>query len=98
MEYSENLETYYAAKYMSVDAGVVVRNHVYDPTVPCSEELLITRMEQISSYGETKLEFECTKGGAGKRDRAIRVPFNDGKTAVTKSDKGALAACGRLGD
>ncbi len=42
---------------------------------------------------------DCTKGGAGKRDRYIRDgDKDDGEVVVTKSDKYASAACGRLGD
>jgi hypothetical protein len=93
----ENLETYFeVAKGVLLDAGVVVYNPGYYPT----EELLITRPERICSYDETIVELDCTKGGAGKPDRAIRVRFNDddGEVVVTKLDKCASAACGRLSD
>ncbi len=46
----------------------------------------------------TKMELDCTKGGAGKRNRYIRGPKDDGETIVTKSRCCASAACGRLGD
>ena len=83
---------------MLLGAGVVVLNPAYDPSAPYSEEIIITRPERICSYDETKIELDCTKGGAGKRDRAIRIPFDDGETVVTKLDRCASAACGRLGD
>ena len=97
---AENLEIYFdVARDVLLDAGVVVMNHAYDPSVPYSEEIIITRPERICSYDETtRVELDCTKGGAGKRDRAIRIPFDDGETVVTKSDRCASAACGRLGD
>jgi len=66
----ENLQTYFeVAKGVLLDAGVAICNPEYDSTVLYSEELLITRPERICSYDETKVEMDCTKGGAGKRDR-----------------------------
>jgi hypothetical protein len=44
----ENLETYFeVAKDVLLDAGVVFYNPDYDPTIPYSEELHITRHERI---------------------------------------------------
>jgi len=96
----ENLETYFeVAKGVLLDAGVVVCNPDYDPTFPYSEELLFTRPDRICSYDETKPELYSPKGGAGKRDRAIRDRFNDdGEVVVTNSGRYASAACGRLCD
>ncbi len=69
----ENLETYVeVANGVLLDAGVVVCNPDYNPTVPYSEEILIARPERICSYDETKVELDYTKGGAGKRDACIR--------------------------
>ena len=81
-----------------LDASVAVRNPDYDLEIPYSEEILITYSERICSYDETKMELDCTRGGAGKRDRYIRGPEDDGETIVTKSSCCASAACGRLGD
>jgi len=96
----ENIEIYFdMAKDVLVDAGVVVRNRVYDPTVPYSEELLITRPERICSYDETKLEPDCNKVRACKRDRCIRYgPEDDGEALVTKLERCASATCGGLSD
>jgi hypothetical protein len=41
-----------------IDAGVAIINLDYAPTVPYSEELLITRLERICSYDETKVELD----------------------------------------
>jgi hypothetical protein len=50
----ENLETYFeVAKDVLLDAGVVVCNPAYDPTVPYTEKILITRPERICYYDET---------------------------------------------
>ena len=97
----ENLETYFeVARDVLLDAGVAVIHPDYDPTVPYSEELLITRPERIGSYDETKVELDCIKNGAGKRDRCIRdnLFLVDGEVVVTNSDRCASVACGRLGD
>ena len=95
----ENLETYFeVARDVLLDAGVAVRNPNYDPSVPYSEEILITHPERIFSYDETKVELDCTKGGSRKRDRFVKPIDNDGETVVTKSSSCASAACGRLGD
>jgi hypothetical protein len=81
-----------------LDAGMAVRNPDYDPQSPYSEKILITHPERICPYDETKMELDCTKGGAIKRDRYIRGPKDDEETIVTKSSWCASAACGRLGD
>ncbi len=84
---------------MLLDAGVVVRNPNYDQEIPYSEEIIITRPERISSYDETKMELDCTRGGAGSRDRFVRARLEDeGEAAVTKSSCSASVACGELGD
>jgi hypothetical protein len=82
----KNLETYFdIAKGVLLDAGMDVINPDYDPTVPYSEELLITRPWRILSYDETKVKLDYTEGGAGKRDRCIRDGDKDnGEVVVTK--------------
>jgi hypothetical protein len=75
-----------------------VVNPDFDPELPYSQELLITKPERICSYDETKVELDCTMGGKGKKDRTLRVPNDAGTTVVTKSDTCASAVCGRLGD
>ncbi len=66
----ENLTTYFeVAKDMLLGARVVVRNPNYNPLVPYSKELLITDPGRILSYDETKMDLDCTRGGAGSRDR-----------------------------
>jgi hypothetical protein len=95
----ENMATYFeVARDVLFAAGVVVRNPNYNPLVPYSEELLIIRPWRILSYDETKMELDCTRGGAGSRDRFIRVDNDDSETVVTKSSCSTSAACGRLGD
>ena len=70
---TEKLEIYFeVVKNVLVDAKVADRNSDFDQTAPYFEELLITRQKWIYSYDETKMELDCTKGGAGKLDRAIR--------------------------
>ncbi len=59
---------------------------------------IITHPERICSYDETKMELDCIKGGARKRDRFVKPNTDDGETMVTKSRFCASAACGRLGD
>jgi len=94
---TENLDIYFhVAIDVLLDAGVVVMNPAYDPSAPYSEDIIITRPERVCSYDETRVELNCTKGGTGKRDRAIRIPFDDGETVVTMSERCASAACGRL--
>ncbi len=67
----ENLTTYFeVARDVLLGAGVAIRNPDYDPEVPYSEEIIITRPEWIGSYDETKMELDCTRGGAGFRDRS----------------------------
>ncbi len=72
------------ARDVLLNAGVAVINPGCDPLAPYSEEIIIIRPERICSYDETRVELDCTKGGAGKRDRGIRFPFDDGETVVTK--------------
>jgi hypothetical protein len=67
-----------------LDARVVVRNPFLDPIVPYVEELLITYPERTCSHDKTKVELDCTKGVAGKRDHAIRIPFDDGEMGYDK--------------
>jgi hypothetical protein len=82
---TENFEIYFdVSNDVLLDAGVVVCNLAYDPSPPYSEEIITARPERICFYDETRIELDCTKGGAGKRDRAIRIPFDDGETVVTK--------------
>ncbi len=69
-------------------AGVAVLNPDFDPAVPYSQEILITRPERICSYDETKMELDCTKGGKGKSGRCPTTgPGDDGTVVVAKSDK-----------
>jgi hypothetical protein len=80
-------------------AGVAEANPDYDPMVPYSQQILITKPQQICSFDETKIELDCTKGGKGKGDTIVKTgPTDDGTAVVTKSDKCASAVCGRLGD
>jgi hypothetical protein len=74
-------------------AGVAVVSPDYDPNVPYSAEILITKPERIGSYDETKMELDCTRGGKDKKDRTLKAPDDDGTTIVTKSDKCASACC-----
>ncbi len=71
-------------------------NPNYDPTVPYSKELI--NPGRIYSYDETKMELDCSQGGAGRRERFVKPINDDGETNVTKSSCCASAACGRLGD
>ena len=68
------------AKGVLLKAGVAVLNPDFDPELPYSEELLITKPERIGSYDETKVELDCTRGGKVKKDRTLRVPNDDGTT------------------
>ena len=82
----ENVVTYFeVARDVLLDAGLVVRNPDYDPEIPYSEETIITRPGRILSYDETKMELDCTRGGAGSRDRFVRGLHDDGEAVVTKS-------------
>ena len=96
----ENLAYYFeVARDVLLDAGVAIRNPDYDPNIPYSEEIFIIHPERICSYDETKCELDCTRGGAGKKDRLVRAGAeDDGEAVVTKSSKCASAACGRLGN
>ena len=95
----ENLDTYFeVAKYVLLDVGVAVQNPHYYPQVPFSEEVSITRPERICSYDETKMELDCTKGGAGKRYRFVNPIDDDGEMVVTKSSSCVSDTCGLLGD
>ncbi len=47
---------------MLLKAGVAVVNPEYSPMVPYSQMILITKPERISSYDETKMELDCTRG------------------------------------
>ncbi len=92
-----NLATYFeVARDVMLDARVAIRNHDFDPEIPYFEEVLITHPERICSYDETKMELDCTRSEASKRDRCIRdVRFpNNGETVVTKSSSCASVACG----
>ncbi len=72
---AENLATYFeVARDVMLDARVAARIPDYDPEIPYREQILITHPERICSYDETKMELDCTKGGAGRRDRYIRGP------------------------
>jgi len=44
------------------------------------------------------MELDCTRDGAGSRDRFIRVDHDNGEAVVTKSSCSTSAACGRLND
>ena len=96
----ENLAAYFeVAADVLIDAGVAVRNADYEPDIPYSQAIFITHPERICSYDETKMELDCTRGGAGKKDRFVRAGVeDDGEAVVTKSSKCASAACGRLGN
>ncbi len=43
-------------------AGVAVVNPDYDPDLPYSKEIPITKPERICSYDETKMELDFTRG------------------------------------
>jgi hypothetical protein len=82
-----------------LSAGVAVVNPEYDPELPYSQKILITKPERICSLDESKMKLDCTRGGLGKKYQTIRDgPDDDGATVVTKSDKCASAVCGRLGE
>jgi len=88
-----------AAKNVLLKAGVAVVNPHYDPNLPYSQEILITKPARICSYDETKMELDSTRGFKGRNDKTIRnSPEDDGTMISTKSDKCASAVCGRLGD
>ena len=53
------------ARDVLINAGVAKLNADFDPDVPFSEEIVITRPERICSYDETKMELDCTRGGSG---------------------------------
>jgi len=93
-----NLNTYFVtARDLLVNAGVAEMNPDFDPTVPYSHEIIITKPECICSYDETRMELDCTK--AGGKDKTITTGKADKATIiVTKSSKSASAVCGRLGD
>jgi hypothetical protein len=86
-------------KDVLLDAGVAIINSEYDLTEVYSQEILITHLERICSYDETRLELDCTRPGKGKGDRYIKAgKDDDGEVIVTKSSKIASAMCERLGD
>ena len=61
---AENLKTYFeVVKGVLLKAGVAVPHPDFDPELPYSEELLITKPERIGSYDETRVELDCTRGG-----------------------------------
>ena len=97
---AENLAKYFeVARDVLIGAGVAKLNEDFDQNMPYDEEIFITHPERICSYDETKMELDCTRGGAGKKDRHVRAGIqDDGESIVTKSSKCASAACGRLGD
>ena len=92
---ASNLAIYFeVSRDVLLDVGMDVRKPDYDSESPYSKKILITHRERICSYDETKTELDCTKGGAGKRDRYIRGPIkDDGEKVVTKSSYCAFAAC-----
>jgi hypothetical protein len=48
------------AKGVLLNAGVALVNPDYDPDLPYSQEILITKPERIWPYDETKMELDCT--------------------------------------
>ena len=78
-----NLTTYFEmARDVLFDAGGAIRNSDFDPEIPYSEEIMITHPERIRSYDETKVELDCTRAGASKRDpciREVRFPDDGGR-------------------
>jgi hypothetical protein len=96
----QNLADYYeVAKGVLLKVGVARVNPDFQPDVPYSQEILITHHERITSYDETKLELDCTKGGKGKGDMIVRACHaDDGEGVVPKTTSCASATCGRRGD
>jgi hypothetical protein len=80
--------------------AIVARvNPDFQPDVPYSQEILITHHERITSYDETKLELDCTKGDKGKGDMIVRACHaDDGEGVVPKTTSCASETCGRRGD
>ena len=97
---AENLRTYFeVTRDVLLNAGVAEVNPDFNPDEAYSQEIIITHPERICSYDETKLELDCTTGGKGRKERCIKDGRSDDCSyRVTKSDKCATAACGRLGD
>ncbi len=95
----ENVKIFFdVSKGALLKAGVADLNADFDPELPYSQEIMITKPERICFYDETKMELDCAKGGKGKKDQTLRVPNDDGSTVLTKSGKIASAVCGLLGD
>ncbi len=94
---AENLATYFEiSKGVLSNTGVAVVNLDYDPNVPYSEEILITKPERICFYDETKMQLDCTRGGKGRTYNNVRwIPEDDGTTVATKSDKCTSASSRR---
>mmetsp|Transcript_49990 Transcript_49990/g.130204 ORF Transcript_49990/g.130204 Transcript_49990/m.130204 type:complete len:282 (+) Transcript_49990:248-1093(+) len=68
----ENVATHYdmlAAKILELELGV--RNPHYDPTVPYSEQLKITKPHRIASMDETHLTNDTTTVGKSKCNRTL---------------------------
>eukprot|EP00873_Tetraselmis_striata_P020529 jgi/Tetstr1/440793/TSEL_029100.t1 len=82
-----NLADYYeVAKGVLLKVGVARVNPDFQPDVPYGQEINITHLERITSYDETKLELECTKGGKGKGDMIVRACHaDDGEGVVPKT-------------
>ena len=51
-----------------VQAGVAVPNQSYDPDVPFSEPVLVSRPGRILSFDETRVEIDQTEGGKARKD------------------------------
>ena len=95
----KNLVEYFEiAKDVMLTSDVAKINPDYDPDEVYSQEIIITAVERVCAYDETRMEMDCTKPGKGKGDRFIKGKEDDGEAIVTKSSKTATAVCGRLGD
>lgn len=96
----ENLKQYFeVAANVFVKAGVAVRNPNYDPNMPDSEMLIITKPHLIASADETKCECDMTNPARACGDKIVRANIeDDGEVIVTKSNSAATAMCGRTGE
>jgi hypothetical protein len=93
------VDYYEVAKGVLLKVGVARVNPDFQPDVPYNQEILITHPKRITSYDETKLGMDCTKGGKGKGDMIVRACHaDDGEGVVPKTTSCASATCGRRGD
>ena len=75
-----------------IDAGVAQRNPDFDPEVPNSQPILITKPERIVSFDETRLQMDMTEVGSGNQMRTVRAGKED--TGETLAAKGGGDASG----